>query len=502
MPTTSLAHAGVTADPPVAPPTGQVTVTGQHFPPNHRVEVFLKWKRCSLDTDATGLFSCTFKVPKSLAPGQHTIWTVDRDKGNWTKAGFTVRADWGNAAFDTGRTRHNPYENILAPSNVGQMKRLWSHRGQLQLVAGGKVLIQSPEFEGLLALDEANGTEAWRITLAPGEHVQGIAYAMEHVYLLTFNNHETAPWAQEICSDTENPCHASLRSVTAIEGTLMWERQVASVYGNYNNYHGQLAAAPHTGSVFIWQTSYDQGSPWYTRHRLSRWSLLDGTELWTKEKGTLGYRWPWKDVLVAGDFAYMNLYLDDSYGDLYQNAVGRIDDGTPVWIGQDHWCYDPGSCRQVVPRFTNARSDLLVETSTPLRYEAVVPRVTISDPNHGTPIPLWSWTDSGGRHIGTPALAGNLLVVGTAEGTVGSYLQAFKATNGKQLWHRTISGSATIQPTVANDVIYLGNKAYDARNGKLLWRSRELVDTISPIVVNGRLYANQTDGSVSAWGLQ
>jgi hypothetical protein len=36
----------------------------------------------------------------------------------------------------------------------------------------------------------------------------------------------------------------------------------------------------------------------------------------------------------------------------------------------------------------------------------------------------------------------------------------------------------------------------------LLWTNAPIVDTVSPIVVNGRLHANTTEGQVSAWGLK
>lgn len=169
------AWAAVSAEPAVGPPTSQVTVTGQHFTPNSPVEVFLKWKRCSVTTDADGAFSCTVKVPKVLEPGVRKIWTVDRTNGRWLSTPFTVRTDWGNAAFDGGRTRYNPFENVLNASNVGQLKKLWSAPGTLQLVSGGRVFVQNSEgLIGTQALNDVDGAEVWR--LAPPTTVLASAH--------------------------------------------------------------------------------------------------------------------------------------------------------------------------------------------------------------------------------------------------------------------------------------------------------------------------------------
>jgi hypothetical protein len=116
---------------------------------------------------------------------------------------------------------------------------------------------------------------------------------------------------------------------------------------------------------------------------------------------------------------------------------------------------------------------------------------------------LGSWKAVGADDlpIGSPALAAGIVYAGASVGGQ-PVLYAVRALDGKRLWTRAVTGNVGIQPTVANGVVYLGRSAYDARNGDLLWTNPELVDTVSPIVVNGRLYANQTDGNVSAWGLQ
>jgi outer membrane protein assembly factor BamB len=117
------------------------------------------------------------------------------------------------------------------------------------------------------------------------------------------------------------------------------------------------------------------------------------------------------------------------------------------------------------------------------------------------PAAVWTWTDPAGATIGDSAVTPSVVYVGVV-GPTESRLYAFKATNGAVLWNRVVAANARLQPTVANGVVYLGRNAYDARNGELLWSNPDLVDTVSPIVVNGRLYANDVNGNVTAWGLQ
>ena len=92
------ARAWVTVEPRVAPPAGTVTVMGSHFRPASPMEVFLKWRRCSVSTDTTGHFSCTFKVPKSLEPGDRNIWTVNRANGRWIRTPLKVLDPEGSLA--------------------------------------------------------------------------------------------------------------------------------------------------------------------------------------------------------------------------------------------------------------------------------------------------------------------------------------------------------------------------------------------------------------------
>jgi hypothetical protein len=153
-----------------------------------------------------------------------------------------------------------------------------------------------------------------------------------------------------------------------------------------------------------------------------------------------------------------------------------------------------------LPVFELASNGIAVQRASPgwNDFQVFGARLIISSSEDGAT--LWSWPAGVGDQIGKAALTHDTVFVGIAA-PAESRLYAFKALTGEVLWSRVITGNATIQPTVANGIIYLGNRAYDARNGDLLWTNPDLVDTVSPIVVNGRLYANQIDGNVSAWGL-
>ncbi|MHB8600543.1 MAG: outer membrane protein assembly factor BamB family protein [Ktedonobacteraceae bacterium] len=83
-----------------------------------------------------------------------------------------------------------------------------------------------------------------------------------------------------------------------------------------------------------------------------------------------------------------------------------------------------------------------------------------------------------------------------------SYVYAFKAANGKQLWRSDKIGNyIPAQPTVTNNVVYIGSQdgnlyAFDATSGKRLWRYNAGGAIISsPQVADGVVYVGITSTS-------
>ena len=503
---TGTAHAWVTAEPPVAPPAGTVTVTGKHFRPDSPVEVFLRWKRCSVTADAKGQFACTFKVPKSLEPGARNIWTVNRANGRWIRTPFTVqslsgRTDWSNEAFDVGRTRYNPYETLLGPANVSQLKRLWTASGTLQIVTGGKVFVKPADFNGIQALNETTGTEAWRVAADLVSGLDGrysLNSSLGQVY--------AASSVREFEGDYAGLLRTEIQAFSTQLGTQSW---ASELFHNENGARVNVVSSADTPNHIYF--SY--------LHRLDAYypgngtlGTSDGSQIWHMPGGPYS-RASLRHApeLAAGSFIYQSEGLDLGDHGSFGNSVIDSRDGA-VTHSESRFCFNfqPGGCFcegasgdlcPPIPTYVNAGYGLVVQSGSPVdgwQPEEMHAPLIVSRVDVGTL--LWSLAPPVGVTFGVSALTPDRLYIGSSASTEAS-LHAIKAHTGEVLWSRVIAGNATIQPTVANGVVYLGNRAYDARNGDLLWTNLDLVDTVSPIVVNGRLYANQTDGNVSAWGL-
>ncbi|MGY6216805.1 outer membrane protein assembly factor BamB family protein [Methylolobus aquaticus] len=489
---TGTAHAWVTVEPPVAPPAGTVTVGGSHFGPDSPVEVFLKWKRCSVRADAKGHFSCTFKVPKSLEPGARNIWTVNRANGRWIRTPFTVqsvsaRTDWNNEAFDAGRTRYNPHEIIIGPTNVSRLQRLWEIPGTLQIVADGLVFIRPAAFSCISALNETDGSERWRVTAEQlgGDPLGILASVGGRLYVGT--------------QDAEGG-GVGVDALRTDNGIRLW-RTTWWTSDMYPRVSLSLATSPDVPDA-LYFSSYGVEVGGSHLSFMGARSAADGHDIWHEDSGT------WRVPLLMNGLAYFDGRSSEFYGDYFRNAVFRTSDGMIVQDSGYFLChYDFGYCIDLndasesptspPPPFVAAGFGLVVRARGSDRW---LRTATLSVSKERDLTPLWSWSAPAEAAIGAPALTPSTLYVSVAASDE-LRLYAFGAADGAALWSRTIAGTSTIQPTVANGVVYLGNRAYDARNGDLLWTNPKLVDTVSPIVVNGRLYANQTDGNVSAWGL-
>jgi outer membrane protein assembly factor BamB len=96
---------------------------------------------------------------------------------------------------------------------------------------------------------------------------------------------------------------------------------------------------------------------------------------------------------------------------------------------------------------------------------------------------------------GTIYLASSSVVPAGSQSVTASYLYAYDAKTGKQLWRSSALGNGILSaPTVANSIVYVGSLdsfvyAVNAQTGALLWR-HQLGGPISttPLIVNGTLF--------------
>ena len=118
---------------------------------------------------------------------------------------------------------------------------------------------------------------------------------------------------------------------------------------------------------------------------------------------------------------------------------------------------------------------------------------TLRNMVRGTPV-VWAGTG----WTGTAVKLGNYVFVGS----VGGYVYAFEADNGRLVWQVKGGGKFKGSPCLYRNRLYIGNtdnllRCIDAETGRTIWRhdtSRDLDS--SPCVIGGRLYVAGENGYV------
>jgi outer membrane protein assembly factor BamB len=107
--------------PTFGPPTTKDVVNGSGFPALDSITItFDATTVATRTTNAAGKFSVSFVVPATALPGPHAVTAFD-PTGLGGSASFIVATDWLSAHFDQADSGFNPYENLLTPSNAGQL---------------------------------------------------------------------------------------------------------------------------------------------------------------------------------------------------------------------------------------------------------------------------------------------------------------------------------------------------------------------------------------------
>ena len=114
-----------------------------------------------------------------------------------------------------------------------------------------------------------------------------------------------------------------------------------------------------------------------------------------------------------------------------------------------------------------------------------------------------------GAIYSSPAIAGNLVVMGSGDGSI----YALQVNTGKQVWKLETKGAVLGSPVIENNVVYIGGsdhhfRAIDLNTGKQLWAFKDVQGAIvgKPLLYEGKvifgswdrhLYAlNQSNGGL------
>src|SRR5262245_35180509 len=198
---------------------------------------------------------------------------------------------WPKFRFDAANTGFNPYETILSPSNVADLRLLWRRNVQVfrssPVVVDGVLYIGSDSDKGVVALDSATGVVLW--TSHTGNIVQSTPTVDGGVVYV-----------------------GSGRSVLALDahtGTVLWNRQLqrkvwssAAVVGGdlYVGSGNDVVSLDAADGSILWTTSVGpmQASPAVAGGRVFVVTLNDhvvhaldqatGTQLWTVATGLQG----------------------------------------------------------------------------------------------------------------------------------------------------------------------------------------------------------------------
>ena len=156
----------ITLQPKIGPPTSTVEVSGSGFAPGVSIQIYFGHAdEASATADASGSFSkVAMQVPASDVPSVRIVTALPAS-GHEAQTTFTVYTDWRQAGFSPHRTGFNPYENVLNPSNVDGLGRLWSFNtlnpvgSSLALADGAAYVVAGGYY--VYAVGVASGIQLW-----------------------------------------------------------------------------------------------------------------------------------------------------------------------------------------------------------------------------------------------------------------------------------------------------------------------------------------------------
>ena len=456
------------------PPTSLLEVSGSGFGSNEDVDIYFDTTDLALaQSDASGSFSgIVIEVPASAVPGTHYVSVVGRSSGQQAQAPFLVSTNWNQFGFSPWHQGDNPYENVLSPSNVGQLQLAWTttpigYSATSPAIAGGNIYASghgtSNEYP-LYSFNQLTGRPTWRSnSIEPSGPTMAVNY-------LPING--TPSWVlfTSLDSDIGGVDAYNVSACTTVPCPLLWSQPLdAQAEVTYAN--GVVYASSADGHVYAFAAD-------------------SGTPLWTSPAATGNYTgapaW-WGGRVYAGSY--------DGY--LYAfNAA----DGAVLWKGSLGGVALTGTTVANGLVYINAGGTL--EAFNALGCGAV------------TCAPVWTSTAADSYLSTDPAYANGVVYVG---GGFNRGLYAFAAAGcGKPtcspVWVGTTVDPVGSDISIANGVVY-ASSAYPsfqleafaaagcgAATCDPLWTyafsNGDFLDGSAPVISNGMLYVMSYYGKV------
>jgi outer membrane protein assembly factor BamB len=425
-------------------PTSTVTISGSGFSAHRAVDLYFDTSAKVLaSTNGKGAFSGTaLHVPSSALPGTNYITAVQRRSGRSAQAKFVVNTNWAQDGFSPSHTGHNPYENVLSPSNVASLKLDW--RGHIlsppgvevppsPAVADGIVYASTtPPYggpSGLTAFSAVTGETLWSFTVR-GSAAGGTPAVSNGTVYASFGG--------------------DLYALGAATGKVRWTDPEGGIVTLAS---GKLYVGTSDGYVYALSAA--------TGRTLSRFDLAEAVSC---------------PPAVASGVLYLGLGAGVVYA---LNAVT----GVHLW------------------RFLTSAAVAGVAVADGMAYVATSAG-DVYGLSQASGAELWSFDAANG--IASPLAVADGVVYVDTSGPDGA-VDALSATTGQLLWSFTVTGGFDSPPAVANGVVYVGSadgSAYALNaTGNALWRYSIGSSVDSPAVVNGQLYVGSDARDIYVFGL-
>jgi outer membrane protein assembly factor BamB len=441
----------ITLSKKTGPPTSRILVSGRGFESNVGVDIFFDTKdKALVVTDGKGEFdNARVFAPRSASPGKHWVTALERNNDKGAQRPFVVNTNWSGYNYSPDHDGLNPYENVLNPSNLGNLALRWSFSNlpsnlfSPPAVVDGVMYTASVD-SNLYAFDARTGTILWKYAFSSSGYIPSPSVFNGVVYVAACDLYALdAKTGKVLWKYTTGACVGTspvvvngvvyvgadnFYAVDAATGTLLW-KYISSVY---------IASTPAVadGVVCFGSGEYGQSGA------VIALNANTGALLWSFATGTNEFT-----TVTIGSGV---VYFSPDFGPI--TALDLMT-GTLRWsnnLSGDYCCSTAAVAYGRV-------------------YFSFANHVYALDPADGHV--LWIYmTNGASNEVGNdPVVANGVVYVGSAENN----MYALNPRTGALLWQYPVaSGAEFLWAVVANGVLYTagqGVSAFSLSGGASEW---------------------------------